>query len=186
MSKYLAKSNFSSLGSVHDTKDQAEKQATAYRDWNDDVSGYYNVFGEHSTEPAAPIPMTDEKPSREQYLFAMEKYEQVKKELDEEINRLRRTRLEHYWDIQRRYINLSTPYNFHDLIKVTYLRHTGRRYSIKGIVYDVWITASGEIRPKLGNQYDKGDEIIDIEVLQPRDTMTNRQIFRILHGIDKV
>ena len=184
MQKYLARTGYSSLGSVHDTKEQAEKQATAYRDWNDDVSGYYKVFGEHSSEPRAIAAMEDIVPTREEYVRSLSEYEEDKKRFDEEVERMRKERFEKFFDIQRRYINLGTPYNHHDLIKVTYRKEIGRKHSVTGIVCDVWITPQGEIRPKIGKVYDKGEEIVSIEVLMPRNKMDNREIFRKLHRID--
>lgn len=184
MKKYLARTGYSSLGSVHDTIEQADKQATAYRDWNDDVSGYYKTFGEHSIEPTPIAVLEDIVPTREEYVRSLIEYEEDKKRFDEEVERMRKERFEKFFDRQRRYINLGTQYNHHDLIKVTYRNAIGRKHSVTGIVYDVWITPQGEIRPKIGKAYDKGEEIVSIEVLKPRNDMDNREIFRKLHRVE--
>ena len=185
MKKYLARTDYSSLGSVHETKEQAEQQATAYRDWNDDVTGYYKVFGEHASEPRPIAEMEDVVPTREEYVRSLAEFEEEKKRFDEEVERMRKQRFEKFFDIQRRYINLGTSYNHHDLIKVTYRKPTGRKHSVIGIVCDVWISPIGEIRPKIGKVYDKAEEeIVSIEVLKSRNEMDNREIFRKLHRLD--
>ena len=182
MEKYLARTGYSSLGSVHETKSEAEHQAIVYRDWNDEMTGYYKVFGEHSSEPRPIVAISDEVPSREEYLRSMADYEEEKARFDEEVERMRKERFEKYYDIQRRYINLGTSYDHHDLLKVTYLKPNGRKRIVTGIVCDVWITSQGEIRPKLGKVYDRPeDKIVSIEVLKRRNEMESREIYRILH-----
>ena len=184
MEKYLARPSYSALGSVHENEEQAKQQATIYRDWNDEMTGYYRVFGEHSGEPRPIIPMQDIVPSRENYVRSLEAYEKDKQQFEEEVEKMRKQRFEWFFDIQRRYINLGTTYNHHDLLKVTYRKTTGRKHSVIGIVYDVWITNQGEIRPKLGKKYDNPDEeLVSVEVLKRRNEMDNREIFRILHGM---
>lgn len=183
MSKYLAKTDCCTLGSVHETKEKAEQQATAYRDWNDEVTGYYKVFGEHSVEPSPVIPMEDQCPTAEEYVAAMADYEKESAKLDEEIRRMKEKRLGKYWDMTRRYVNLGTNYNHHDLIEVTYLRK-GRKHKVTGIVYDVWITEHGEIRPKIGKYYDRAtDEMVSVKVIKRREEMTAREIYNILHKV---
>ena len=182
--KYLAKTDYCALGSVHPTEEQAAQQSTLYRDWNDEVSGYYDVFGEHSTEPYPVITIEDKCPTAAEYIEAMKECEEVKKQLEEEIKQLKAKRLGKYWDITRRYVNLGTNYNHHDLVEVTY-RRNGRKRRVRGIVYDVWITEQGEIRPKIGKINDKPeDELLSVKVIKPRNEMTAREIFRILHRID--
>ena len=182
MEKYLARTGYSSLGSVHETEKEAKEQAIVYRDWNDEMTGYYKVFGEHSSEPRPIVAISDEVPSREEYLRSMADYEEEKARFEEEVERMRKERFEKYYDIQRRYINLGTEYNHHDLLKVTYRKANGRKHSVTGIVYDVWITPIGEIRPKLGKVYDNPDQkIVSIEILKRRNDMDAREIFRTLH-----
>lgn len=184
--KYVATTGITTLGSVHPTAEQAAQQSTAYRDWNDEVSGYYDVFGEHSVEPSPVYPIEDRCPTAAEYAEAMKECEEVKKRLEEEIEQLRAKRLGKYWDMTRRYVNLGTNYDHHDLVEVTY-RRNGRKRKVRGIVYDVWITEQGEIRPKIGKIYDKPeDEHVSVVVLKKRNDMTDREIYRILHRIDIV
>lgn len=181
--KFLATTGFNTLGSVHPTSEQASQQSTAYRDWSDEVSGYYKVFGKHSYDPYPIYPMEDKCPTRAEYVAAIKEYEEAKRKLDEEIDQLKKKRLGKYWDMTRRYVNLGTNYDHHDLVEVIY-RRNGRKRRVQGIVYDVWITEQGEIRPKLGKYNDREtDELVSVEVLKRRNDMTDREIFRILHNI---
>ena len=90
MEKYLARPSYNALGSVHETEEQAKQQATIYRDWNDEMTGYYRVFGEHSGEPRPIIPMQDIVPSRENYVRSLEAYEKDKQLFEEEVEKMRK------------------------------------------------------------------------------------------------
>jgi len=181
---FLAQTGYCTLGSVHETRQAAQEQATTYRDWNDNVSGYFRVFGKHSIEPAPVRPMVNECPTAEKYIAALNEYREEKRKFEEEVERMRQERFCKFFLLQRQYINLGTPYNHHDLIEVVYQRPSGRKHKVTGIVYDVWITEAGEIRPKIGKYYDNPDEtIVSIRVVKQRNDMFDREIFRTLHNI---
>jgi len=156
MKKYIAL-RYNWLGTRHDTREEAELAIKLNNAQLDSWTGYCSAFGKFSNINDGSIYEYDDEHiiTKEEYELAMAEMKEAKKQLEIEIQQLRRERLSKYWQIVAQYHN-QVAYQKDDILRVTSRNNDTRRKKVtEGRVYESVINDAGELRPALARDKDR-------------------------------